>query len=123
MKEAMPPTPRRDVPRNLKSYFLCLLRKGDRWNETQDSPELMPQHLAFLREQLETRRFLVTGPVLAGPDTDQNDNLVGITILAAESLEEAQAIVNQDPGAQAGRLKMEIRPVLLPSLDAVRVEY
>jgi uncharacterized protein YciI len=123
MKEVMPPTPRRDVPRNLKNYFLCLLRKGDRWNETQDSPELMPQHLAFLREQLETRRFLLTGPVLPSQDQDQNDDLVGITILAAENLEEAQAIANQDPGAQAGRLKMEVRPVLLPSLDAVRVEY
>jgi uncharacterized protein YciI len=118
MKEAMPPTPRRDVPRNLKNYFLCLLRKGDRWNETQDSPELMPQHLAFLRQQLETRRFLLTGPVL-----DQNDDLVGITILTAESLEEAQAISNQDPGAQAGRLKIEVRPVLLPSLDKVQAEY
>jgi uncharacterized protein YciI len=118
MKQAMPPTPRRDIPRNLKNYYLCLLRKGDRWNETQDSPELMPQHLAFLREQLEARRFLLTGPIL-----DQNDDLVGITILTAENLEEAQTLANQDPGAQSGRLKMEVRPVLLPSLDAVRAEY
>ena len=118
MKQAMPPTPRRDIPRNLKNYYLCLLRKGDRWNETQDSPELMPKHLAFLREQLEARRFLLTGPIL-----DQNDDLVGITILTAENLEEAQTLANQDPGAQSGRLKMEVRPVLLPSLDTVRAEY
>jgi uncharacterized protein YciI len=107
-----------DVPRNLKGYFLCLLRKGPRWNETGDSPELMLQHLAFLRTQLEARKFLVAGPVV-----DNADDLVGITILEAASAEEAQTLANRDPGALAGRLKMEIRPVFLPSLDPVRVEY
>jgi uncharacterized protein YciI len=108
----------RDVPRNLKGYFLCLLRKGPQWNETSDSPELMLQHLAFLRAQLEARRFLVTGPVV-----DNADDLVGITILEAGSAEEALGLANEDPGARAGRLRMEIRPVFLPSLDGVRAEY
>jgi|HubBroStandDraft_6_1064221.scaffolds.fasta_scaffold656410_2 uncharacterized protein YciI len=116
----MPPTPARlkDVPRNLKNYYLCLLHKGPQWNETNDSPELMLQHLAFLRSQLEARNFLVTGPVL-----DSSDDLVGISILDAPSAEEALKLANQDPGAQSGRLWMEIRPVLLPALDPVRVEY
>jgi uncharacterized protein YciI len=116
----MPASPprMRDVPRNLKGYFLCLLRKGPQWNETSDSPELMLQHLAFLRAQLEARRFLVTGPVV-----DNADDLVGITILEAGSAEEALELANHDPGARAGRLRMEIRPVFLPSLDGVRVEY
>jgi uncharacterized protein YciI len=107
-----------DVPRNLKSYFLCLLRKGPRWNETGDSPELMLEHLAFLRAQFEARKFLVAGPVV-----DNADDLVGISIIAAASAEEAQELANLDPGAVAGRLKMEIRPVFLPSLDGVRAEY
>ncbi len=115
----MPSPPRmKDVPRNLKGYFLCLLRKGPQWNETSDSPELMLEHLAFLRAQLEARRFLVAGPVVDG-----SDDLVGITILEAAGAAEALDLVNQDPGARAGRLRMEIRPVFLPSLDAVRVEY
>jgi uncharacterized protein YciI len=108
----------KDVPRNLKGYFLCLMRKGPQWNETGDSPELMLAHLAFLRTQLEARRFMITGPVV-----DNADDLVGITLLQAESLEEASQLANDDPGARAGRLKMELRPVFLPSLDAVRVEY
>jgi uncharacterized protein YciI len=108
----------RDVPRNLKGYFLCLLRKGPQWNETNDSPELMLQHLAFLRTQLEARRFLIAGPVV-----DNADDLVGITLLDAVSAEEALKLVNEDPGARSGRLRMEIRPVFLPSLDGVRVEY
>jgi uncharacterized protein YciI len=116
----MPANPPRmkDVPRNLKGYFLCLLRKGPRWNETNDSPALMLQHLAYLRTQLEARKFLVAGPVVDGLD-----DLVGITILEAGSAAEALELANQDPGAVAGRLRMEVRPVFLPSLDAVRVEY
>lgn len=108
----------KDVPRNLKGYFLCLLHKGPRWNETSDSPELMMEHLAYLRVQLEARNFVVAGPVV-----DEADDLVGISILQAGSLEEALQLTNEDPGARAGRLRMEIRPVFLPSLDAVRVEY
>ena len=114
---ATPPRPK-DVPRNLKSYYLCLLRKGPKWNETGDSPELMLQHLAFLRAQLEARKFLVTGPVL-----DNTDDLVGMSLLESASAAEALDLANQDPGVQAGRLKMEVRPVLLPALDPVRVEY
>ena len=108
----------KDVPRNLKGYFLCLLRKGPLWNETSDSPELMLEHLSFLRTQLEGRRFVVSGPVV-----DEADDLVGVTILEAANADAALELVNQDPGARAGRLKMEVRPVFLPSLDAVRVEY
>lgn len=116
----MPPQPPRlkDVPRNLKGYFLCLLKKGEKWNETEGSAELMPQHLAFLRAQMETRRFLVTGPVLG-----DNDDLVGISLIEAVSAEEALQLANEDPAAKAGRLRMEIRPVYLPSLDGVRVEF
>lgn len=114
----MAPPRMKDVPRNLKGYFLCLLRKGPQWNETNDSPELMLQHLAFLRTHLETHRFLVAGPVV-----DNADDLVGVTIIQAASMEEASQLANGDPGALAGRLTMEIRAVFLPSLDAVRVEY
>lgn len=114
----MPPPRMKDVPRNLKGYFLCLMRKGPQWNETGDSPELMLAHLAFLRAQAEARRFVMTGPVV-----DDVDDLVGITIFQAESVEEARALVEDDPGVRAGRLRMEVRPVFLPALDGVRVEY
>ena len=116
----MPAQPPRmkDVPRNLKGYFLCLLKKGEKWNETEGSTELMPQHLAFLREQIEAGKFLLAGPVL-----DSADDIVGISVIEAESVQAAQELANLDPAATAGRLRMEIRPVFLPALDAVRVQY
>ncbi len=108
---------RPDVPRNLKPYFLCLLRKGARWNEPEGSEALMPAQLAFLREQLESGRYRVAGPV-----TDDGE-IVGVSIIEAPTLEAAQSLADQDPGIQTGRLTAEMHPVFLTSLDAVRTEY
>jgi uncharacterized protein YciI len=107
-----------DVPRNLKPYFLCLLRKGPQWDNPSGQEDLMPLQLAFLREQTEAGKIVMTGPVL-----DQNDGLTGISLVQAENLEQAQAVANADPAVKAGRLVVEVRPVFLPALDGVRVEY
>jgi len=107
-----------DVPRNLKPYFLCLLRKGPHWDVTQGHEDLMSLQLAFIRRQTELGKLLMTGPVV-----DQADSLTGISVIRAENLQEAQALANEDPAVQAGRLFAEVRPVFLPLLDAVRVEY
>jgi len=49
--------------------------------------------------------------------------LVDIRVIEAASAQEALEVANEDPGVKAGRLRMEIRPVYLPSLDGVRVEF
>ncbi len=57
--------PQRNIPRNLKQYYLGLLTRGERWNKIDDkeAEELLPQHLLFLRKQMEERRYIVAGPV------------------------------------------------------------
>lgn len=112
-------TGRRDVPRNLKPYFLGLLRHGPRWNETEgaEAMELLPQHLHYLREQAEAGRYLLAGPVL------DEAEFAGVLMIAAASLEAALALAQADPGVRAGRLAVEVHPVLLPSLDGVRTVY
>ena len=109
----------RDVPKNLKPYFLGLLRRGPRWNETEgaEAAELLPRHLAYLREPSEAGRYLAAGPVV-----DESE-LSGVLLIAAESLAQAQAIAQEDPGVRAGRLAVEVHPVLLPALDGVRAIY
>ena len=69
----------KDIPRNVEPYFIALLLKGERWNDTQgaDVADLVPRQLAFIREQVEAGRYL-----LAGPITDDGP-LVGISIIAA----------------------------------------
>ena len=47
-------------------------------------------------------------------------DLRGIVILKVNSLEEAQALVNQDPAVKAGRLRVELHPWMSESLDVLR---
>jgi uncharacterized protein YciI len=109
----------RDVPKNLKPYFLGLLRRGPRWNETEgpEASELLPRHLAYMREQSEAGCYVATGPVL-----DESE-FAGVLLISAETLDAAVAVAQNDPGVQAGRLAVEVHPVLLPSLDGVRALY
>jgi uncharacterized protein YciI len=109
----------RDVPKNLKPYFLGLLRRGPRWNETEgaEAAELLPRHLAYLREQSEAGRYRVAGPVL-----DESD-FAGVLLISAETLEAAVVLAENDPGVRAGRLAVEVHPVLLPALDGVQALY
>jgi uncharacterized protein len=109
----------KDVPRNLKQYFLGFLVKGEHWNdiEGEQAAELMPLHLAFLREQMEAQRYLVAGPVL------DEGRLAGVMIIDAKDAADARALATMDPAVKAGRLAVEIYPTFLPSLDNVRAEY
>jgi uncharacterized protein YciI len=109
----------RDVPKNLKPYFLGLLRRGPRWNEIEgaEAAELLPRHLAYLREQSEAGRYLMAGPVLDGSE------FAGVLVISAETLEAAAALAENDPGVRAGRLAVEVHPVLLPALEGVRALY
>jgi uncharacterized protein YciI len=114
----------RDVPKNLKPYFLGLLRRGPRWNEIEgpEAAELLPRHLAYLRkhsegEQSEAGRYMAAGPVL-----DESE-FAGVLVISAETLEAAVALAENDPGVRAGRLAVEVHPVLLPALDGVRAVY
>ena len=109
----------RDVPKNLRPYFLGLLRRGPRWNEIEgpEAAELLPRHLAYLREQSEAGRYMAAGPTL-----DESD-LAGMLLIAAETLEAATTLAENDPGVRAGRLAVEVHPVLLPALDRVQALY
>jgi uncharacterized protein YciI len=121
---------RKLVPRNLKPYFLCLLRRGPLWNETDGQEDLGPRHLAFLRSQMEAGRLVAAGPALDVPEQNQGEAevggtgaITGITLIRAANLEAAIALAKEDPAVMAQRLTAEVLPVLLPSLDTVRVEF
>lgn len=107
----------RDVPRHLKPYYLCFLVKGERWDDPEGAESLMPAQLAFLREQIEWRRFKVAGPVTDGGE------IVGFSIVEAANAEAALALAQGDPAVQSGRVSARILPVILPALDGIKVEF
>ena len=106
-----------DIPRNLKLYFLCFLLKGAHWDNPEGADTLMPAQLAFLREQIEWRRYKLAGPVTGG------DDIVGFSILEAANAEAALALAQSDPAVVAGRVTVRILPAILPSLDSLKVEF
>jgi len=118
MNGMAPSTPRiKNVPRNLKPYFLALYRPGDRWNQTDGVEDLPAQQLAFLRTQFEAGVYRAAGPITDGGET------TAIAIIEAENLAAATQIAEQDPAVVAARLTVTVHPTLLPSLDSVRTEY
>jgi uncharacterized protein YciI len=109
----------KNVPRNVEPYFIAFLRKGERWDDTEgpEVADLVPRQLAFIREQVEAGRYLLAGPITDGGP------VVGISIIAASTAQEALAIAGADPGVQAGRLTVEVHPAFLPSLKELKINY
>jgi uncharacterized protein YciI len=106
-----------DIPRHLKPYFLCFLVKGERWNEPEGAEDLAAAQLAFLREQIEWRRYKLAGPVTA------EGEIVGFSVLEAADAAAALALASQDPAVQSGRVRAQILPAILPSLDSLKIEF
>lgn len=99
----------------LVTYYLGLLYKGPvRTQSAKESAKIQSAHLQHLESMYKQGVLLIAGPM--GDDGD----LRGIVILKVKSLEEAQALVNEDPAVKAGRLRVELHPWMSQSLDVLR---
>jgi uncharacterized protein len=102
-------------PPKLVRYYLGLLYKGSNRTQSPDEAEkIQAAHLQHL-ESLYKRGVLL----IAGPMGDDGD-LRGIVVLKVDSLENAQAIVNEDPAVKTGRSRVELHPWMSQSLDVLR---
>ena len=106
-----------DIPKNMSQYFVVLLVHAPGISDSTLPPDLLRRHLAYIRAMIEQKRYLVAGPFL------DHDRLVGMAIVAAPTLEEAQRIATNDPTVMEGRLAVEVHPVSLPSLAGITVSY
>jgi uncharacterized protein YciI len=108
------------IPKNMKSYYLILLVKGDKSAADLSKAEntaLMQKHLAHLRAQVEAGKFLVVGPVL------DDGRIRGIAVAQAASAEEAAQLERGDALVDGGWLKTEVHPVMLEDLSSVKTDY
>ena len=112
-----PGGPALDIPRNMTQYFVVFLVKAPGRTDTELPADLLRRHLAYMRAMIEQKRYVVAGPFL------DNDKLVGMAIVTAGSLEEAQGIATSDPTVMEGHFVVEVHPVNLPSLAGVVVQY
>ena len=90
----------------MTTYILGLLRKGPNWTGagTEETQRIQAGHMANIRKMAATGKLVVAGPL-----TDNGD-VRGVFIFGQTSLEEARAMVEQDPAVKAGRLVFELHP-------------
>ena len=98
-----------EIPKNMRPYFVAFLVAEPGITMSQDQ-DLVKRHLAYIHEQATAKKYL-----LAGPFTDSG-RIRGMVIISAETAEAAEAIVKADPAAQAGHIKIEIHPAMLPEI-------
>lgn len=108
------------IPKNMKPYYLDILMFKDKVDTAipeGERPQSMQKHLAYIRSQVEAGNFVLVGPV-----TEEN-RIRGIAVIKADSLEAAQRIASADPLVQAGRLVVEVHPILLEDLSSIHFDY
>ena len=101
-----PPT----SPIKLTTAYLAFLTRGAKWTpeKTPATEELQKAHIANIVRLAELKKLVVAGPF--GDDTP----LRGIFVFRVASIEEARELAATDPAVQAGRLKVEIHPWVIP---------
>ena len=90
----------------MTSYVMGLLRKGPKWtgSNNEEAQRIQEGHMENIRKMAATGKLVV-----AGPFTDNGD-IRGILIFQETSIEEAKAMVDQDPAIKAGRMIVELHP-------------
>ena len=116
-----PAAPAKDIPKGMTQYFVVLYVKGEKWIGEPSPAQLalVRDHLAYVRRNIEARKYVFAGPMLDGATARAQ----GIIVLAAPNAEEARRLVSDDPSVRAGHFAVELHPALLPSLAGVDVRY
>lgn len=89
----------------MKKYFLVLLKADTARNQSpEELMEIQRGHMEHMNTLAEQGYIDLAGPM--GEDTE----LRGILVMRVPTLEQAQALCNQDPAVKAHRLKAEVHP-------------
>jgi uncharacterized protein len=95
------------LPPGMKQYWFVMLKKGPKRDHPADEAQrLQAGHMANMQAYAERGILHIAGPMM-----DDGD-IRGIFILDAPDRAGAEAMCNDDPAVQAGRLVCDIRPWL-----------
>jgi uncharacterized protein YciI len=91
--------------------FLAFLLRGPTWTpaETPELVRLQAAHVAHLTRRTDSGQLVLNGPCTDG------GNLRGVSVYKVASQAEAQALANEDPMVDAGRLVIEFHPWMVPA--------
>jgi uncharacterized protein YciI len=88
------------APPDMTTVYLVLLKKGPAWTaeSTPATQKIQEEHLAGIRRMWNEKKMIVAGPLENGEDVR------GIFVLQAASLDAAKAMAASDAAVKAGRL-------------------
>jgi uncharacterized protein YciI len=91
--------------RGMKKYVMAFLYRGERVAEytPEQRAEIQKGHMAHITKMSESGKLVMAGPFFG------NDELRGIFVFDAASLEEATDLTNADPAVNAGVLRMDLK--------------
>ena len=98
------------TPEKTMRAYLGFLFRGDKWTpeKTPATEELQKAHLANIVRLAELKKLVVAGPF------GDNTPLRGIFVFRVASIDEARELAATDPAVQAGSLKIEMHPWVVP---------
>ena len=101
------------IPEEWDTYFAWFLVANPDYVPASPEVEraLTADHIQYQLRLQEADQSIVAGGLGKGPD----ESIVGLTILRAESLAEAQTIAGDDPAVRAGRLVSWVREWWVPA--------
>lgn len=93
------------------TYFFGLLLSGTNAAALpgEELKQIQEGHMANIRRLAELGKLVIAGPFVGG------GNRRGIFIFKVDSLAEAQRLTDTDPAVQAGRLRIELHPIEVPT--------
>lgn len=100
-------TPERPARKdNQPVYYAAFMTQGLNWKPFAEwDPQLARAHLDYMRSLATAGSIVMAGPFL--------DDSGGLTILRADSLEDARRIMAAEPCAKAGILQVDVHPWLV----------
>lgn len=87
---------------NPKNFFVSLLGVRRNWPNDMNEHEssIMQEHFLYLQKMVQEKKILIAGPVF--------DPVFGLIVLQVDSLEEANAIMKNDPSVISGIMTFDI---------------
>ena len=91
-----------NTPENMQMHPLCMLYRGQAWEEKQSARDsLLAAHERYIHQLRKQGKLGAAGGI------DAPDDLLGLVIFRAIPMEEAEQLLDGDPAVQAGVLRVE----------------
>jgi uncharacterized protein YciI len=105
--QATAASPRAEEGDRMMTTYLVLLRKGPAWTPevTPGTQAIQDAHMANIQAMWKAGHLIIAGPI-----DDATDDLRGILVFNAASLDEAKAFAASDPAVKARRLAATVYP-------------